>query len=67
MAPVRRRASSMHTTAGTALQYRHAQKLSDFIIGWARSLALFYEPQNSSNHSNLNRLANSGVRFTLQN
>ncbi len=55
MAPVRRRASSMHTTAGTALQYRHAQKLSDFIISLARSLALFCESQNSGNQSNLNR------------
>ena len=41
MAPVEGRASSMHTTAGTVLQYRHAQKLTDFIIGRARSLALF--------------------------
>src|SRR5208283_4078070 len=74
MAPVEGRASSMHTTAGTALQYRHAQKLSDFIIGRARSLALFSESKNASNYPGctflqlgrlLIRCSRPNVRFIL--
>lgn len=39
MAPTDRRAICVHTTAGAVLQYRHVEKLVNFIIGRAASLA----------------------------
>src|ERR1039457_4683472 len=49
MAPVEGRSSSMHITAGTVQQYRHAYKLTDFFISRTAHQDLFREPQNASN------------------
>src|ERR1019366_7914394 len=49
MAPVEGRSSSMHITAGTVQQYRHAYKLTDFIISRTAHQDLFRESQNASN------------------
>ncbi len=42
MTPIERRLFCVHTTAGAVLQYRHMEKLIEFIIAKARRPSLFY-------------------------
>jgi hypothetical protein len=45
MAPSERRLFCVHTTAGAVLQYRHMEKLIEFIIDRARHPSLFRDLQ----------------------